>query len=450
VLVYVIAGCWLRPATRHARMQDRRLYPDSSIHNDIKMTQNERAKDPLPSFPMEDMHEGDDDDSLMDYDDGSFDSEDENDDSSEDLDDAFTLYMEAACGGNRVTESMKSSAELWMEFLADHSKVLKLTDECVEKFELRDSTTANQVIQAVNWNRGLTHVILGHQFLQLVDQDRLFDAICTHHASTLTYLKLSPELEGSTLHVEALLATLERASHLTELELHNLILKQTQGEVEALAGLFKASSLRQIYIFGVGVEGMENMGKLDSIFHALSILEPLDELRLEGLDSPAVGSLVSVSALQELLLRKQKWWRLGLDNMGLSDDHCFVIADMFARNENCRAGDLLSLKSNPAVTQMGYERMFKVFYRRGRMGLVKVDDQMWEAEFDLVRSMNNLHGRLEVIVDGMITSREDWIHWASKIGASSAWEADNKKLNYLWFAVREHPCIVEQDDGQSL
>ncbi|KAI2499076.1 hypothetical protein MHU86_15406 [Fragilaria crotonensis] len=413
------------------------------------MPQNEQANDPLSSNTIEDMNERDDDDSLMDYDGDSFDSEDENYDSDEDLDDAFTLYMEAACGGNRVIETKKSSAELWTEFLADQdSKVLKLTDEFVEKFELRDSTTANQVIQAVNGNRGLTHVILGHQFLQLVDQDRLFDAISTHHASTLTYLKLTPEFGGSRLHVEALLATLAKASHLTELELHNLILQHTEGEVEALAELLKAGSLRQIYIFGVGVEGMEsmeNMGKLDSILQALSTLEPLDELRLEGLGSPAVGSLVSISALQELLLRKQKWWRLGLDNMGLSDDHCFVIADMFARNENCRAGDLLSLKSNPAVTQMGYQRMFTVFYRRGRMGLVKVDDQLWEAEFDLVRSMNNLHGRLEVIVDGMITSREDWVDWASKIGASSTWEADSKKLNYIWFALREHPGIVEQD-----
>ena len=414
------------------------------------MHEHSRAGDFPSSNPVVDMDEDDDDDSFIDHDDdASFDSEDENDDSDEDLDDAFALYMEAACEGNRMTETKKSPAELWTEFLTDPSKVLKVTDECVEKFELRDSTTANHVIKAVIDKPGLTHVILGHRFLQFVDQVRLFQAICTHHANTLTYLKLSPELEGPPLHVEALLALLARAPQLAELELHNLILQQSGKQVDALADIFKASSLRQIYVFGIGVKGTENLGQLDTIFRALRILEPLDELRLEGLGSPSAGSFVSSSALQELLLKKQKWWRLGLDNMGLSDDHCFVIAEMFARNENCRAGDLLSLKSNPAVTQMGYEKMFKVFYRRGRMGLVKVDDPKWEAEFDLVRSMNNLHGRLEVVVDGMITSRKSWIDWAAKVGASSRWESDSKKVNYLWFALREHPSIVERDPGQA-
>ena len=245
--------------------------------------------------------------------------------------------------------------------------------------------------------------------------------------------------------MEALLELLARAPHLTELELHNLVLQQNGGQVDALAAIVKASSLRQIYVFGIGVKGSTDVGQLDSIFRALSFLQPLDELRLKGLGSPAVGSLVSSSALQELLLRKQKWWRLGLENMGICDDHCFVIADMFARNENCRAGDLLSLTSNPAVTQVGYEKMFTVFYRRGSMGLVNVDDPKWEAEFDLVRSMNNLHGRLEVVMDGMLTSKKDWIDWASRIGTSSVWEPDSKKLNYLWFAIREHPGIVDLD-----
>lgn len=382
-------------------------------------------------------------------DDASFESGDDSFDSEEELDDAFALYMEAACEGNKAADVKKSPTEMWNEYLTGQAKVLKLTDACCEKFELRDSSMANEVVQAIITSPEITHVILGHRFLHMVDQIELFNAIATHHASTLTYLKLTLERaeRGSSLNMNALLSTLARTTNLTELELQNVTLQQTAGrQVDLLARILQASSLRQIYIFGLDVQDdKKQLGKLDPIFHALSSLKPLDELRFEGSGNPIVGSIVSVEALQRLLLQKQNWWRFGLDNMGLGDDHCAIIANMLARDEKCKVGDLLSLKSNPAITQVGYNILFTVLYRKGRMGLVKVDDATWEAEFDLVRSLNNLHGRLDVVLDGMITSKMDWIDWISRIGASGGWEPDSKKLNYIWFALRDHPGVVESD-----
>ena len=421
-------------------------FSTSTIVIEAKKTKTFMSMSNQPvDMDFDDGHEHD----SNEYDDESFDSGDDSFDSEEELDDAFAMYMEAACEGNKAPDVKKTSMELWNEFLTDQAKVLKLTDACCEKFELGDSTMANEVVQAVITNPGLTHVILGHRFLNMVDQIELLGAIATHHANTLTYLKLTLERGkgGSSLNVNALLTALTSTTKLTELELQNLTLQQSaERQVDMLASILQGSSLRQIYIFGLDVEGEDKqLGKLDPIFHALSTLEPLDELRLEGSGNPTAGSFVSVEALQQLLLEKQKWWRFGLDNMGLGDDHCAVIANMFARDDKYKVGDLLSLKSNPAITQFGYNKLFTVLYRKGRMGLVKVDDASWEAEFDLVRSMNNLHGRLDVVLDGMITSKMDWIDWISRIGASGGWEPDSKKLNYIWFALRDHPGIVEHD-----
>jgi hypothetical protein len=383
------------------------------------------------------------DDSSSVEDDDSYDSDDEYN-SDEDFDEVFNQFLQAHEQDglpNDPKKDIPTPAELWKIFLFDlsESKVLKLTDACVEKYGIIDSDLARDMVHAVVSNPGLTHVILENQILQMVNQVELFQALSARHAKTLTYLKLCPD--QGTLNVNALMETLAHTKNLTELELHNLTLVSSASR-QVLAEIFKASALRQIYILGIDVISSDDRrGCLDPLFRAWSMLEPLDELRLEGIGSPE-SPMVSTLALQELLLPKQKWWRLGLDNLGLGDEHCAVIADMFARNEKCKAGDLLSLKSNPKITHVGYKQMFNVFYNKGRMGLIKVDDAHWVAEFDLVRSMNNLHGRLDVVANGNITSKEEWIAWVSQLG-SRGWEPDSKKLNYMWFSLREHPEMVD-------
>lgn len=396
---------------------------------------------------MENMDHDDQEDNESFDDDMSYDSE---YDSEDDLDDAFGSFLMAAVhsqgeelratrqamvtalGATELVTSGPSPHELWKTFLSNlssgESKVLKITDACFEKYGRTDADMTAELVAVVQSNPGLTHVILEDRLLRHVQQAALFQAISVHCA-TLTYVKLVPG-EGA-LDLSVMLQMLSTATALTELELHNISLSQQQ--VDYFSQLLAASSLRQVYVFGIAVESKI----LDPLFRGLSRLESLDELRLEG----RAESMVSTEALEELLLYKQKWWRLSFDNLGLGDEHCSVIARMFARNENCKAGDLLSLLSNPAITDAGFKTMFKVFFNKGRMGLIKVDDARWVAEFDLVRSMNNLHGRLDIVPNGKIGSKREWIDWISKIG-NQGWEAETKRLNYIWFALRQNPEIV--------
>lgn len=404
-------------------------------------------RDNNSSTPIDNMdHDDQDDDEDFD-DDMSYDSE---FDSEDDLDDAFGSFLMAAVhsqgeelratrqamvtalGAPELASNGPSPHELWKTFLSNltsgESKVLKITDACFEKYACSDSDMTVEVVTVIQSNPGLTHVILGDKLLQHVQQVPLFQALSAHW-TTLTYVKLVPG-DGN-LDVSAILQLLSTATGLTELELHNISLSQQQ--VEYFSQLLAASSLRQVYIFGIAVESKS----LDTLFRGLSTLESLDELRLEG----RAQSTVSTAALEQLLLHKQKWWRLSFDNLGLGDEHCSVIARMFARNEKCKAGDLLSLLSNPDITDAGFKTMFEVFFNKGRMGLIKVDDPRWVAEFDLVRSMNNLHGRLDVVPNGKIISKREWIDWVSKIG-NQGWEAETKRLNYMWFALRQNPEVV--------
>ena len=94
------------------------------------------------------------------------------------------------------------------------------------------------------------------------------------------------------------------------------------------------------------------------------------------------------------------------------------------------------------------------------MGLIKVDDKNWEGQFDLVRSMNNLHNRLDFVVSlpdsaGTVprargqykakcsfASREKWMEWLAKLGTGLAWEDDKHRINYLWFTLLEKPEFI--------
>jgi hypothetical protein len=395
------------------------------------------------------MNDYDDNENFDGGDDDSFDSNLSEDD-IDDLDDAFASYMEAQLTSMLPEPKVQETPDaLWRIFLANikagESKVLKVTDACFEKYGLAavdiKHLLTEEVVDAVISNPGLTHVIFGDQFLGRINQTTLFQAVSAS-TEALTYLKLCPE--QGTLNVPSFFGILAAAKNLSELEVHNLaLLDGAPSQVEQLGEILAASALKQVYIFGIKVEEpVQPMGQLDRLLRLLSTLAPLDELRLEGTGSPIQGSMVSTNGLRELIIAKEKWWRLGLDNLGLGDEHCAVIAEMFSRNEKCKAGDLLSLKVNPGISYMGYKTIFEVFYKKGRMGLIKVDDLAWEAEFDLVRSMNNLHGRLDIIKDGKIASKGDWADWISKLG-SSGWEGESKKLNYVWFALREHPAMFD-------
>jgi hypothetical protein len=430
------------------------------------------------------------------------------DDEDEELDDAFANYLRAACVGNVIAPSMKSPLEVWEDYISSlldskgvgiGSTAFKVTDEdCNSKYGINDTDTANKILPFLEGTSGgVTHVILGSNYLSLVDHVRLFRALAMRHATTLTYLKLSIER----CNVKIMLGLLIKATNLKELELHNLTLCSQERQVDIFAAILQRSVLRQLNLLQIQVLGnlpsCPSSSCLDAILLAAANIETLDELRLKGASTKAITTttttnttkistmtleksstmggvqdtpMISCQALQNLLVRKKKWWRLGLDSLGLTDDHCHVLANCFASvttntndgdndantahklttastpssDSTIKVGDLLSLRSNPAMTQLGYKALFTVLYQKSRMGLVQVDDAFWVAEFDLVRSLNNLHGRLNVVSsEGTIRNRQDWIEWLARIGNGvGSWESDSKKLNYLWFAIRHNPEML--------
>jgi len=227
-----------------------------------------------------------------------------------------------------------------------------------------------------------------------------------------------------------------------------------------------------------------NPGWLDPILLALAVptaetTSPLDELKLIGNyhhhnhhNSTArkkIPSAITPHALSALLQYKKKWWRLTLDGLGLQDEHLHVVTTMFRRDDTCKAGDLLSLERNPDISSSAYREFFEgCFFWKRRMGLIKVDDKAWEGQFDLVRSMNNLHNRLDYVVqesdtttaaitnttsqDGnndhyhqakcSFASQDKWIEWLAKLGTGLPWEDNKYRINYLWFTLMEKPEFI--------
>ena len=368
-------------------------------------------------------------------------------------------------GLTRGVEDSRSPQQHWKDFLhqleESKTKVLKVTDACAHKYGLESAATAvgrrdvvgGELIEAIESARGITHAILGNKILQLLresEQQKLLQkTIVRTHRDTLAYLKLGSDdsseetvgiLETSSF-LEAF-AEEEGSLSLSEVELRGLELKYDE-EVDKLSGCLKQTSrtIRQFNLFHARVSPSVS---LDPLVEVARLSPCLDELRLVVVDKRK-QPVISTAALSDLLSTKKKWWRLALDGLGLTDHHCFILAQMFSRDETCKVGDLLSLLHNH-ISERGYSEMFSVFFYKQRMGLIKVDDKTWENNFDLVRSMNNLHGRPTFVDQGSFRSRSKFVDWLAKLG-NLAWEDEKHKLNYIWFSLLEKPDFLPSTAG---
>lgn len=253
---------------------------------------------------------------------------------------------------------------------------------------------------------------------------------------------------------------------LTELELCSVTIDSINAVTSLVAVLSCATRLKQLNLLGLSVsiaadnealqqwqwQKQSNHLLLDPILSTVSKLADFDECRL-SCGTPSSNPLISASCLHQVLSHKPKWWRLALDGLGLDDQHCHVLTQALCQ-ESCRFGDLLSLTMNPAVSRIGWNQLFDALAHKQRLGLVKVDDKSWQATFDLVRSMNNIHGRLQFLEVGRgggggekggttttYASRERWIEWLAKLSQIS-WEDDAHKINYLWYTLLEQPDYI--------
>jgi hypothetical protein len=342
----------------------------------------------------------------------------------------------------------------------------------------------DDLLEAIASSKGFTHIILGHGILRILQsipnsQRRLLASALTAGgaAPNLTYIKLGTDNEVDPSAVETAVVLESLLSHstpkLSEIEIRGLILAEKSHIIqmgEILSS--RKATLRQINLLGINVEKTTSndrkisnvcspstngsiatppaslclsseTGFLDPLVNAVVGSPALDELKLSSL-AGAVPSLLTSSALKRLLDSKNKWWRLALEGAGLTNEHCQVIRDVFSSDDAAKVGDLLSLTGNPSISDAGYKMLAATFFRKSRMGLIRVDDASWNARFDLVRSMNNLHSRLDYLdpLSGSFSTQAMFIEWLARINSIS-WQDDQHRLNYIWFTLIERPDFIK-------
>lgn len=368
----------------------------------------------------------------------------------------FMVQMQLANQQGTEVETIeidkRSPAERWQDWLSNlqRGKVLKIVDSDAHDMSMdkapQQSSIFHELTNAIIVHTGLTHVILGGAFLRCFREklSNLYEAIWTKHCHTLTYLKLgSDDHDPANLDLSSLLKAFNGRldqMNLTEMELVCFSLDNKEVVTLLQTVLRGASKMKQLNLLGIHVsESAKVAGLMDPILETAAQIKSLDECRLSCTSSSSL-TLLTTTCLAKAMESKPKWWRLGFDGLGLHDSHCQVIAQAMS-NQSCKAGDLLSLTRNPAITQEGFQKLFSILFQKQRMGLVKVDDQTWQANFDLVRSMNNLHGRLTFFEGGIYASRIRWIEWLAQLSKIN-WEDEKHIQNYLWFTILERPDFV--------
>jgi len=197
------------------------------------------------------------------------------------------------------------------------------------------------------------------------------NALATGHASTLTYWKMGNEEKGlplgSPTMTEALLKMWSNPNaqwKLTELEMRGMVFG-SQEQVQTFANILQhqlGSTLKQVNILGFFLHPkMLALGSgphrpvFDCVLHSITKgCTALDELRLCRCvtpDSINTVPLISPKSLQNILAVKPKWWRMGLDGLGLDDRHVQVLVTALKSSPSCKIGDLLSLQENPKLTE---------------------------------------------------------------------------------------------------
>lgn len=371
-----------------------------------------------------------------------------------------------------MMQEQQAPEEVWENHLGDVSssitKSLKATDEALAWFfHMLNQLQNNEPVDvsmdidtpqlfdslkdAIESNTGLTHIIFGARVWQLfstLQQQELLRAT-KRHALSLRYFKMGSDSEtagplGGPSVTETLLHALVTTGwKWTELEFRGMYFYAPQ-HIEWFRTLLRQTpTLKQVNVLNFYLhQDLCEPSTLDPILETVSQMPQLDELRLcRSLDtntSTVVPALISPEAWQSLLAQKPKWWRLALDGLGLDDRHGHLLAAALQASPQCKMGDLLSLRHNPNLRD--YASIMRACFCKQRMGEVSVDDESWVATFHLVRSMNNLHRRLEYVMPetGGYPSRDRWIEWLAVLG-NIGWQDEAHRVNYLWFTLLEKP-----------
>ena len=333
------------------------------------------------------------------------------------------------------------------------ARILDLQEEDWLVGPLLTSWLINFLFRVFDATQTLSKVGIGFHFLRVASEDeqrRLYRAL-GNSGSLRELCFQGPLLPNEWTIFRESLPRLVRG--IIVLKMQSIVLSN-QFEVEQLADAIGSShSLEAVSLLVMVSRVTENRtGFLDPIlrFMSASSQQP-PVLELYCYQCQAEGpSLITVEALR-LFLQAQahftgKYQRgLGLLNLGLGDDHCKAVAELFVKHDRAIDGAIgaLDLRRNPAIGQEGYEAILGILNREDWIGKVSVDGQIWQAKFDLVTEMNT-YGRGDFLQDGAFDSKAAWVAWISRLTAldENANADDARRLSFLCYSLTEKPEFI--------
>jgi hypothetical protein len=136
--------------------------------------------------------------------------------------------------------------------------------------------------------------------------------------------------------------------------------------------------------------------------------------------------------------------RVHLNNLGLNDSHCEVMAQVLARDDALmRPIGALTLTDNPSIGQQGYEALLGLLNRRFDIVAVVVDDQNWKSTFDMALQMNRSIDRGRFLENGVIPLKAMWVNCLTKLANTRHYSlSEVQKLNTIWHTLREDPDLL--------
>jgi hypothetical protein len=320
-----------------------------------------------------------------------------------------------------------------------------------------------ELLSALEVDRTLTTVTVGHRFLanlEEMEQRRVFRVIL-ERPSLCHFSVLGSSKSTESIHTSALLDTMtEGHSHLQTVTIRNVRLKN-RFEVEQLASALRArgGGFQELALVGlVSIAEEHPLGFLDPLLEAMLTCHQPNYFSLRGYVHKDVHpsgrpSLVTPTALRSYLEAYAHFTQpyrcsMRLENLGLEDEHCKVIAELLASMNDQypgRALDDLWVGGNGAIGDEGYEALLGLLNRNHCIETIKVDDSSWQETFDLVVHMNTKYGRGEFIEDGVFAEKDGWVHWLAKLTnlPSTQDEAEEMlRANALWYTLRNEPCFI--------
>jgi hypothetical protein len=379
------------------------------------------------------------------------DSSDEDDSYEEDesSDDEESIESDSIRRGNIISGLHASSLQ--------H---LKLSDELWESSVPMESLQPDleNLLVALQSNRSLEEIRIRRDFLAAIgesDQGRLFRSLGNLPSLRKMSVYGSPE-SLSVIHTRVLADALSKTSNGIKSLLLSGFKISSRSEVEQLACGLKArvETLEILILEDIVLDVEDKAGFLDPILLALAPVHgeprsPLSHFKLCCAETASNGaSVVSPDALgaffaQEPIELPRRV--LYLQNLGLNDNHCKVMAQELARDDaSLRPIYLLDLTGNPSIGQKGYEALLGLLNRRFDIVDVEVDDQNWKATFDLVVFMNRKHNRGRFLENGVFPSKAMWVSFLAELTRTKRYfyYDDARKLNAIWHTLREDPDLI--------